>query len=129
LTEITNDHLKLLEKAYWKYEDCEYGAPAIDCKRPYGNSDVEEDIAEILGWREGSNGLSEKQTDKAHDLHHELLDVIEEIIKDFTNAWRKSNPVIPECKHDTLIRPDICYDDEEYVCKKCGEEVNADRNR
>ncbi len=46
---VTEDHLKLLRHAYlyWEYGEG-YGAPAIDPKRPYGNSDVERDIAEIL---------------------------------------------------------------------------------
>src|ERR1700734_729843 len=46
---VTEDHLKLLRHAYVGWDDCEFGAPAIDCKRPYGNSDVIDDIAEILG--------------------------------------------------------------------------------
>ena len=46
---VTEDHLKLLRRAYVSWDDCEFGAPAIDCKRPYGNSDVIGDIAEILG--------------------------------------------------------------------------------
>ena len=45
---VTEDHLKLLRRAYVSWEDCEFGAPAIDCKRPYGNSDVLADIAEAL---------------------------------------------------------------------------------
>src|SRR6266568_5645220 len=38
---VTEDHLKLLRHAYlyWEYGEG-YGAPAIDPKRPYGNSDV-----------------------------------------------------------------------------------------
>ena len=32
------------------WNDCEYGAPTIDPKRPYGNSDVEHEIIAILGW-------------------------------------------------------------------------------
>ena len=46
---VTEDHLKLLRHVhlYWDYGEG-YGAPAIDPKRPYGNSDVERDIAEIL---------------------------------------------------------------------------------
>ena len=47
---IMADHLTLLKHAYVRWEDCEYGAPAIDCKRPYGNSGVEADIIKILGW-------------------------------------------------------------------------------
>ena len=45
---ITNDHLKLLRRMYISWYDCEFGAPAVDCKRPYGNSYVYGDIAEIL---------------------------------------------------------------------------------
>lgn len=43
------EHVKLLARAYVRWEDCESGAPAIDCKRPYGNSGVASDVAEILG--------------------------------------------------------------------------------
>jgi hypothetical protein len=46
---VTEDHLKLLRRAYVGWDDCEFGAPAIDCKRPYGNSDVLNDMTEILG--------------------------------------------------------------------------------
>ena len=34
-----------------QWRDCEYGAPEINPKRPYGNSSVELDICEILGWK------------------------------------------------------------------------------
>lgn len=42
------EHVALLRAAYvsWGYD--EYGAPAIDPKRPYGNSHVVRDIHEIL---------------------------------------------------------------------------------
>lgn len=46
--EPTADHLTLLRRAWWDWYDCEYGAPAIDPKRPYGNSDVDGDLAELL---------------------------------------------------------------------------------
>lgn len=48
---VRPEHLKLLENAYVGWEDCEYGAPCIDCKRPYGNSSVEGDMVEILGTK------------------------------------------------------------------------------
>lgn len=48
---MTDEHLKLLRRAYVSWENCEFGAPSIDCKRPYGNSDVITDICEILGWK------------------------------------------------------------------------------
>jgi hypothetical protein len=47
--EMTGQHIALLRRACVGWEDCESGAPAIDCKRPYGNSSVWQDVAEILG--------------------------------------------------------------------------------
>ena len=67
---------------YVGWQDCEYGAPEIDPKRPYGNSDVEGDIAEILGWEvDEDNGLTEKQSEKAAALHQEMQGVIEYALK------------------------------------------------
>lgn len=44
----TKDHLKLLKAAYWSWDDCEFGAASMDPKRPYGNSNVLNDLAELL---------------------------------------------------------------------------------
>lgn len=46
---MTEQHLALLRHAYVRWSEVEFGAPEIDGKRPYGNSDVIHDIAEILG--------------------------------------------------------------------------------
>jgi len=46
---VKEEHIKLLKRAYVSWDDCEFGAPAIDCKRPYGNSNVISDIMDILG--------------------------------------------------------------------------------
>ena len=46
---LTETHLKLLNHAYVSWDDGEFGAPGINCKRPYGNSDVYGDLAELLG--------------------------------------------------------------------------------
>jgi hypothetical protein len=46
---VTDDHLRLLRRAYVHWNQGEFGAPSIDSKRPYGNSNVFGDIAEILG--------------------------------------------------------------------------------
>ncbi len=75
--ELTEDHLKLLQKMEVRWNDeCYNGAPAIDIKRPYGNSDVYNDIAEILGWeiaetKYGEKELSNAQETKASVLHRE----------------------------------------------------------
>ena len=47
---LTEDHLKLVNRMYVDFDDGGYdGAPAVNLKRPYGNSSVFYDIAEILG--------------------------------------------------------------------------------
>ena len=55
---VTDEHLRLLRRAHVTWMDAEFGAPEIDCKRPYGSSGVYSDIAEILGipeddWSDG----------------------------------------------------------------------------
>lgn len=57
--EITENHLKLAKQLYWEWESDAYsGYPAVNCKRPYGNSDVYDDVAEIIGLEkvEGDEG-------------------------------------------------------------------------
>lgn len=56
----------------------EYGGIGLDCKRPFGNSDVESDILELIGEvMEGNDGeddcWSSKQRDYARSLYHEKL--------------------------------------------------------
>lgn len=46
--ELKEEHIKLLKAAYVGWNDCEFGAPEIDPKRPYGNSSVYPDIGKIL---------------------------------------------------------------------------------
>jgi len=70
--EIKNEHLELLKRAFVSWDSGEYGAPAINSKRPYGNSDVERDIAEIFGWKyDEEEGLNEEQSKKALTIHKE----------------------------------------------------------
>jgi hypothetical protein len=45
---VTGEHLRLLRRAHVFWDEAEFGAPSIDPKRPYGNSNVYRDIAEIL---------------------------------------------------------------------------------
>jgi hypothetical protein len=46
---VTDEHLRLLRHAYVSWFDAEFGAPSIDPKRPYGNSNVYGDMVEVLG--------------------------------------------------------------------------------
>jgi hypothetical protein len=45
---VTDEHLRLLRRAYISWDDGEFGAPGINGKRPYGNSNVFADMADIL---------------------------------------------------------------------------------
>lgn len=69
---ITKDHLKLLQRMYVEWDNSYYGSPLINCKRPYGNSDVLLDIAEILEWDiDDDSGLTSNQWNIAERLHKE----------------------------------------------------------
>jgi hypothetical protein len=70
---ITEAHLKLAENMYVSWQDCEYGAPEINPKRPYGNSDVTSDIAKILGFPEDENGeFPEAVSDYLRGIHKSM---------------------------------------------------------
>lgn len=68
---LTADHIRLLRAASVCWEDCEAGAPAIDCKRPYGNSYVAGDVAELLNWATPDDDLTDAQRTRALALHDE----------------------------------------------------------
>lgn len=68
---VTDAHLKLAKSMYVSWEDCEYGAPSIDCKRPYGNSDVTKDILEILGFPL-EDEIPESLADYARKTHESM---------------------------------------------------------
>lgn len=80
------EHLLLIKNMYVGWQNCEFGAPEIDPKRPYGNSDVEGDIAEILGLElfedaGGEKHLSEEQSKYINDLHRDTQTVLQIILR------------------------------------------------
>lgn len=100
--ELKPEHVALLTsgRVYVGWQYCEYGAPEINPKRPYGNSDVEGDVAEILGWipeddDDGYPILSEKQQEAAWKIHRETDQALEVILnaKSFEpGLYKTSNP-------------------------------------
>lgn len=68
---ITDEHVILLRLMVVGWVDVEYGAPEINPKRPYGNSDVERDIGEALGWEIGDE-MSTEDRKRAAALHSEM---------------------------------------------------------
>ena len=93
------EHITLLSNAYTGWDDCEFGAPEIDPKRPYGNSNVYQDMLEILGVKEIKKGKYEfrqfgkrwllKGEDKNNiDLDNEtdLCDELDDLHKELETA-------------------------------------------
>ena len=50
--EVKKEHLTLLKHMCVGWQNCEFGAPEIDPKKPYGNSNVLQDMVEIIGINE-----------------------------------------------------------------------------
>lgn len=69
---LTEEHVTLIREMSIGWQDSETGAPEVDPKRPYGNSSVERDVAELLGWEiDKHEGLTDEQRDRAMALHRE----------------------------------------------------------
>jgi hypothetical protein len=78
---VTDQHIKLLKEMNVSWWDCEFGAPAIDCKRPYGNSDVYRDIAEILDIKPDENDeFSEDQQFDMDEIHEDMQVVLQILV-------------------------------------------------
>ena len=89
MVEITNDHLKILEKVSWIWESAYIGAPAIDVKCPFGFSyGRKEEIAEILGWIDEGEDLTPEIEEQVMEIWKELLQVIPQIIEAYTKTFR-----------------------------------------
>jgi hypothetical protein len=80
--------LKKLAIAFFEnleIDECEFGGIGVNCKRPFGNSYVEGDILEIIGWEpEGDDGedscFSSEQKRYARDLYlSELIPYLQTI--------------------------------------------------
>lgn len=80
---ITHDHIKLLQNMYFSYDEGgEFGAPAVNSKRPYGNSNVYDDIGEIIEELPelvdcyGDEVYSDDQTARFLKIHKEMTTVL-----------------------------------------------------
>ena len=69
---LNEHHLALLKNLYFhSNNNCEFGAFEVDGKRPYGNSDVIDDIREITGLPNSADTLS-----KLHFSLHAVVSCI-----------------------------------------------------
>lgn len=74
---LTTDHVKLLRAMWINFEN----APLVDQKKPYGDSDIEENIYEILTGRMPDDGLTRKWVDHARKLHRETQHALQIVLK------------------------------------------------
>src|SRR5512135_2560657 len=87
---VTKDHIKLLKHMWVGWQDCESGAPEIDPKRPYGNSDVLNDIHRILtGERIGCVGskrdeLTRDEDEKYLQIHKDMETVLQILLSNLS---------------------------------------------
>ena len=100
--EVKDVHIKLLSKAYVDWNNCEFGAPSIDPKRPYGSSFVWPDLAEALELRPGYSGdWSDEDYKKMTKVHEETGTALQIFLKtgkmetgvyeaeEYSTKWRK----------------------------------------
>lgn len=80
---LTENHIKLLKNFNVDWGDGYLGAPCIDQKRPYGNSDVLTDIAEILGFKEKNDDdfvMSERMEKGLLSIHSETCTALQIVL-------------------------------------------------
>lgn len=89
--EVTRDHIKLVKRLIIEWNDrtdFRPGVPTINGKRPYGNSDVIEDIAEIinLDFYDREKGLTAQQEKYCLKLHMDMETVLQIVLS--TGAFK-----------------------------------------
>lgn len=110
--ELKEEHLKLLSAGYFDFDgSCEYGSVGLDCKRPFGNSDVHRDMAKILGIKklgkddndDYDGEYSDEQCSDMDELYQELATAMNVIFSarsfelgkykrrdEYANNWKKA---------------------------------------
>ena len=79
---VLPEHVTLLQNSYVGWGDCEFGAAAIDCKYPYGDSMVIDGMAVLLGVPLVENSYGDKEVSAAdaarlHALHQDTRTVLQ----------------------------------------------------
>lgn len=105
---LTAEHVALLKRMCVDWRDEPYdGAPVINIKRPYGNSNVWRDVAEIIGltpvegddgekyWPEGTRErcmVLHRETDKALQvcLTAQTFEPGEYVADAYRSNWRRA---------------------------------------
>lgn len=86
--EVTSDHIKLLKRMNFRNEIVlDMNLPALDAKRPFGNSDVIADVLEIIGaipkgenFHDWINELSSEEFDAVRKRVFGLIDQLPTVL-------------------------------------------------
>jgi hypothetical protein len=98
--EVKKEHLTLLKHMFVGWQDSEFGAPEIDPKRPFGNSDVIQDMIEIFGLKEIKKGifklnfLGKEYLLKGEDKYNIDMEDDEELEKVLNKLYRETETVL-----------------------------------
>lgn len=79
--EVTDQHIKLIRNFYVDWDNCETGAPTIDPKRPYGNSDVAYDMCKILNGKAFDGEMDDDVMSDYLNLHRETETALQIILR------------------------------------------------
>lgn len=73
---LTREHVDLLRAMHWRWDHCEFGSPAVDCKRPFGSSSgIYADMAAAVGWVYDPD--DQEQEDELGRLYRETLTALQ----------------------------------------------------
>ena len=120
--EVKEEHIKLLKSMNVGYNDyCEFGAPEIDPKRPYGNSNVHQDMLEILGLEELKEGIYKFRLNgkewllKGVDKYNIYLDGKDEetLIEELNKLHKETEKVLSIFISSETLKPGI-FESERY---------------
>jgi len=79
---LTETHVRLIRSLVidWEGDDI-WGAPVIDGKRPYGNSDIPKDVAEVLGiTKDSEEDWTDAQLNQIADLHTSMETALQVVL-------------------------------------------------
>lgn len=83
--ELTTSHLMLLEQGNYVYEN---GSVGLDHKRPFGNSDIPQDILRILGY--ATDAISEKTESRCWAIYEQEIPIAMAVVfqsQSFAPGW------------------------------------------
>jgi len=122
--EIKPEHLKLLQRFYVGWGYCEFGAPEIDQKRPYGNSNVHQDMIKVLGFETIKDGIykfklfENEWLLKGEDEHNIYLEGADEekLIDELDKLHKETEIALQICLQTQTFQTGI-FEREMYVGK------------